>query len=39
MLGELFGVTPAEVEIGMPVEVALTRVDDELTLPNWRPRR
>jgi uncharacterized OB-fold protein len=39
MLGELRGVTPAEVEIGMPVEVALARVDDELTLPNWRPRR
>jgi uncharacterized OB-fold protein len=39
MLGELLGVDPSDVEIGMPVEVALTRVDDELTLPNWRVAR
>jgi uncharacterized OB-fold protein len=38
MLGELLDVDPGEVFIGMPVEVALTRIDDELTLPNWRPR-
>jgi hypothetical protein len=37
MLGELIDVAPAEVRIGMPVEVALTRIDDELTLPFWRP--
>ena len=36
MLGELLDVDPAEVRIGMPVESALTRIDDELTLPNWR---
>jgi uncharacterized protein len=39
MLGELIDVDPAAVEIGMPVEVALTRIDDELTLPFWRPAR
>jgi uncharacterized OB-fold protein/acyl dehydratase len=39
MLGELIDVDPAEVLIGMPVEVALTRIDDELTLPFWRPAR
>lgn len=39
MLGELLDVDPTEVEIGMAVEVALTRIDDELTLPNWRARR
>jgi uncharacterized OB-fold protein/acyl dehydratase len=39
MLGELVDVEPTEVTIDMPVEVALTRVDDELTLPNWRPAR
>ena len=39
MLGELLDVDPADVEIGMPVEVALTEVDDGLTLPNWRPAR
>jgi uncharacterized protein len=37
MLGELIDVEPSTVEIGMPVEVALTRIDDELTLPFWRP--
>ena len=36
MLGELVGADPAEVEIGKPVEIALTRIDDELTLPFWR---
>jgi uncharacterized OB-fold protein len=38
MLGELVDVDPAAVEIGMPVDVALTKIDDELTLPFWRPR-
>jgi uncharacterized OB-fold protein len=38
MLGELLDVDPREVSIGMPVESALTRIDDELTLPNWRVR-
>jgi uncharacterized OB-fold protein len=39
MLGELVDVEPAAVSVGMPVEVALTRIDDELTLPFWRPQR
>jgi uncharacterized OB-fold protein len=39
MLGELIDVEPAQVAIGMPVEVALTRIDDDLTLPFWRPAR
>ena len=37
MLGEMVDVDPAAVTIGMPVQVALTRIDDELTLPFWRP--
>ena len=37
MLGELVDVDPAAVSIGMPVELALTKIDDELTLPFWRP--
>jgi uncharacterized protein len=37
MVGELLGVADDEVEIGMPVEVSMVRVDDELTLPAWRP--
>ena len=39
MLGELIDVDPAGVSIGMPVEIAFTRIDDDLTMPNWRPRR
>jgi uncharacterized OB-fold protein len=39
MLGELLDVEPDEVHIGMRVESALTRIDDDLTLPNWRPAR
>jgi uncharacterized protein len=36
MLGELIDCDPASVEIGLPVEIALTRIDDDLTLPYWR---
>jgi uncharacterized OB-fold protein len=39
MLGELVDADPASVGIGDPVEVAWQRIDDELTLPAWRPRR
>ena len=38
MLGNLVGVDPASVRIGQPVEVEFTKVDDQLSLPNWRPR-
>ncbi len=38
MLGELTGIDPADVHVGLPVEVAFTRVDDDLTMPSWRPR-
>jgi uncharacterized OB-fold protein len=34
MLGELDG----EPSVGLPVEVVFTKVDDELTMPRWRPR-
>jgi uncharacterized protein len=37
MVGELLGIADDEVEIGMPVEVSMVRVDDELTVPAWRP--
>ncbi len=36
MLGELHGVSPEQVRIGMPVRIAFSRVDDELVLPAWR---
>ena len=36
MLGELHGVAPEQVEIGMPVRIAFARIDDDLVLPAWR---
>jgi uncharacterized protein len=37
VLGEMVGVTPDQVSIGMPVRIEYLRIDDELTLPAWRP--
>jgi len=37
LVSNLLDVAPADAEIGMPVEVAFTRVDDELVLPLFRP--
>jgi uncharacterized protein len=37
MVGEMPGVRPDQVRIGLPVRVAFVRVDDDLTLPAWRP--
>jgi len=37
MVGELRGVAPDEVRVGMPVQVMYDRIDDELTLPVWWP--
>lgn len=36
MVGELLGVDPERVTIGLPVRVDFVRVDGELTLPAWR---
>ena len=36
LVTELAGVDPEDVRIGMPVELAVTRVDDELWLPLFR---
>lgn len=36
LVSNLVGVDPAAAEIGMPVEVEFTRVDDELVLPLFR---
>ena len=38
MISNVVGVDPHEVAIGMPVEVTFEAVDDELTLPLFRPR-
>jgi uncharacterized protein len=37
MLGELTGIDPGEVSIGMPVRVSFDRIADDLVLPGWRP--
>ncbi len=37
MVGEMPGARPDLVRIGLPVRVAFGRVDDDLTLPAWRP--
>jgi uncharacterized OB-fold protein len=37
MVGEMPGTRPDRVRIGLPVRVAFGRVDDDLTLPAWRP--
>ncbi len=36
MVGELLGVPPDRVRIGLPVRAEFVRVDDDLTLPAWR---
>ena len=38
IVGNVTGVAPADVRIGLPVEVNFVRVDDDWTLPQWRPR-
>ncbi len=37
LLAEMPGVAADQVRIGMPVQIEYLRVDDELTLPAWRP--
>jgi uncharacterized OB-fold protein/acyl dehydratase len=37
MVGEMPGVAPDQVRIGLPVRATFVRVDDDLTLPAWRP--
>jgi uncharacterized protein len=36
MTGELLGVKPDEVRIGLPVRAEFVKIDDDLTLPAWR---
>jgi uncharacterized protein len=37
MVGNLLGCPPGEAYVGMPVELEFQRMDEELTLPQWRP--
>lgn len=36
MVGELLGVDPDQVRVGMPVRAEFVKVDGDLTLPAWR---
>ena len=38
VLAELVDIDPSAVHIGLPVRIDFQRVDDDLTLPIWRPR-
>jgi uncharacterized OB-fold protein len=37
MVGELVDTDVEKIEVGMPVVVDYRRIDDDLTLPVWRP--
>ncbi|GAB2810040.1 hypothetical protein GCM10022221_04300 [Actinocorallia aurea] len=37
IIGNVLGAEPSEVSVGMPVELSFEKVDDEVTLPQWRP--
>jgi len=37
VVGNVIDCDPAEVRIGMPVELTFQKMDDEVTLPQWRP--
>ncbi len=37
MVGEMPGVRPDQVRIGLPVRAMFVRVDEDLTVPAWRP--
>jgi uncharacterized OB-fold protein/acyl dehydratase len=39
LVSNLLGIDPGEAEIGMPVRVEFTKVDDELVLPLFRPEK
>jgi hypothetical protein len=37
LVGDVIGIDPADVHIGMPVVAEMVAVDDELTIPMFRP--
>jgi uncharacterized OB-fold protein/acyl dehydratase len=39
LVSNIVGVDPALIEVGMPVQVEFEDFDDELTLPQFRPRK
>ena len=39
LIGNVAGIDPETVTVGMPVRVVFEHVDDEITLPGFAPRR
>jgi hypothetical protein len=37
VLADMPGTDPAQVRVGLPVRIGFSRIDDDLTLPSWRP--
>lgn len=37
LVSDIIGIDPADIRVGMPVQVEFVRFDDELTLPQFRP--
>lgn len=37
MIGEVVDIADGDLEVGMALTVGYRRVDDDLTLPVWRP--
>jgi uncharacterized protein len=37
IMAELTGIDPDKVHIGLPVRTSFIQIDDDLTLPGWRP--
>jgi uncharacterized OB-fold protein len=35
-IGNLVGAEPADLAIGLPVEVTFEQIDDQVTLPQWK---
>ena len=38
VVGNVVEIAPAELRVGLPVEVCFVRMHDAWTLPLWRPR-
>ncbi|MFC5589742.1 Zn-ribbon domain-containing OB-fold protein [Sporosarcina soli] len=39
MLGNTMGINPNSISIGMPMEVAFEKVDEEIVLVHWQPQK
>ncbi len=39
IVGNVLGIDPADVRVGLPVDVSFVSVDGQWKLPQWRPRQ